>query len=219
MGFFEERLDERNFMTRYHIAARGIRDRRVLRAMRQIPRHIFVPLRYSSEAYDDCPLPIGSGQTISQPYIVAYMAEALQLRGNERVLEIGTGSGYQTAILSCLAAQVFSIERIAELLEESSVALGLLGIENVKLKLGDGFFGWNDEAPFDAIILSAAPLDLPAEILRQLKDGARLVAPIGNFGAQALLRVTKRTNHFDTEALLDVAFVPMLPGIEMNSPL
>jgi protein-L-isoaspartate(D-aspartate) O-methyltransferase len=219
MGFFEERLEERNLMVRNQIAARGIRDRRVLRAMRQIPRHIFVPFRYSSEAYDDCPLPIGSGQTISQPYIVAFMAESLQLRGDERILEIGTGSGYQTAILSCLAAQVFSIERIAELLEDASITLGLLGIENVKLKLGDGFFGWNDEAPFDAIILSAAPLDLPAEILRQLKEGARLVAPVGNFGAQALLRVTKRTSHFDTEALLDVTFVPMLPGIEMNSPL
>ncbi len=116
-----------------------------------------------------------------------------------------------------MVAQVYSIGVFAELLEDASVALGLLGIENVKLKLGDGFFGWNDEAPFDAIILSAAPLDLPTEILRQLKEGARLVAPVGNFGAQALLRVTKRTSYFDTEALLDVAFVPMLPGIEMNS--
>jgi protein-L-isoaspartate(D-aspartate) O-methyltransferase len=210
---FDERKDERDFMVRSQIAARGVRDRRVLEAMRKVPRHLFVPQSYGAEAYDDYPLPIGFGQTISQPYIVAFMAEALLLKGEERVLEIGTGSGYQTAVLSTLAGNIRSVERIAALLERARATLESLKIDNVELRLGDGFFGWIEKAPFDAIILSAAPFDIPATILRQLADGGRLVAPVGPSGAQTLVRVTRRGEHFDTEALLDVAFVPMRPGV------
>ncbi len=214
MNTYNDRTDERELMVRLQIASRGIHDRRVIEAMRLVPRHLFVPSHYRAEAYNDYPLPIGSGQTISQPYIIAYMLEALSLQGTERVLEIGTGSGYQTALLSRLVRQVFSIERIAGLFEDARNILASFGVENVKLRLGDGFAGWDEEAPFDAIVLSAAPRDLPRTLLAQLKDGGRLVGPIGDFGAQTLVRVTRRGAHFDTEALLDVAFVPMLGGIE-----
>lgn len=214
MNTSDDRADERNLMVRLQIAARGIRDRRVLDAMRQVPRHFFVPTSYSPEAYSDYPLPIGSGQTISQPFIVAYMVEALSLNGTERVLEIGTGSGYQTAILARLVSRVFSIERIAVLLEKARATLASLGVENTELRLGDGFSGWIEEAPFDAIVLSAAPRDIPQTLLAQMKDGGRLVGPFGGFGAQTLVRVARRGAHFDTEVLLDVAFVPMLGGIE-----
>jgi protein-L-isoaspartate(D-aspartate) O-methyltransferase len=213
MTIYDERRDERNLMVRLQIAARGVRDRRVLEAMRTVPRHLFVSSPYSAEAYDDYPLPIGSGQTISQPYIVAFMVEALMLKGNERVLEIGTGSGYQTAILSLLAKEIYSVERIALLMERARATLESLKIDNVRLRLGDGFYGWADKAPFDAIVLSAAPFDVPNEILQQLADGGRLVAPVGPLGAQTLVRMTRRGVHFDTEALLDVAFVPMRRGV------
>jgi protein-L-isoaspartate(D-aspartate) O-methyltransferase len=208
-----ERKDERDFMVRSQIAAQGIRNKRVLEAMRKVPRHLFAPLPYRAEAYDDYPLPIGSGQTISQPYIVAFMAEALLLKGNERVLEIGTGSGYQTAVLSMLAKEIYSVERIAILLERARAVLESLEIDNVQVWLGDGFFGWAEKAPFDAIILSAAPFDIPKTILHQLVDGGRIIAPIGPLGMQTLVRMTRRNAHFDTEALLDVAFVPMRPGV------
>jgi protein-L-isoaspartate(D-aspartate) O-methyltransferase len=208
-----ERKDERDFMVRTQIAARGVRDKRVLNAMRKVPRHRFVPVSCSSEAYEDFPLPIGSGQTISQPYIVAFMAEMLRLDSSERVLEIGTGSGYGTAVLSLLAKEVFSVERIAALLERAREVLEALKVENVHLRLADGFFGWAEEAPFETIILSAAPFDIPNAIVNQLADGGRLVAPVGSLGAQTLVRITRRGAHFDTEALLDVAFVPMRPGV------
>jgi protein-L-isoaspartate(D-aspartate) O-methyltransferase len=209
----EERKNERDVMVWSQIAARGVRDRRVLEAMRAVPRHLFVPQSYSAEAYDDYPLPIGSGQTISQPYIVAFMAEALALKGSERVLEIGTGSGYQTAVLSLLAQEIYTVERIAVLLERARATLASLKIDNVEFRLGDGFYGWEAEAPFDAIVLSAAPSDIPNAMLRQLADGGRLVAPVGPLGAQTLVRTTRRGAHFDTEALFDVAFVPMRHGV------
>lgn len=209
----EERKDERDVMVWSQIAARGVRDRRVLEAMRAVPRHLFIPQSYSAEAYDDYPLPIGSGQTISQPYIVAFMAEALALKGSERVLEIGTGSGYQTAVLSLLAQEIYTVERIAVLLERARATLASLKIDNVEFRLGDGFYGWEEEAPFDAIVLSAAPSDIPNAMLRQLADGGRLVAPVGPLGAQTLVRTTRRGAHFDTEALFDVAFVPMRHGV------
>ncbi len=209
----EERKDERDVMVRSQIAARGVSDRRVLEAMRAVPRHLFVPQSYSAEAYDDYPLPIGSGQTISQPYIVAFMAEALALKGGERVLEIGTGSGYQTAVLSLLAKEIYTVERIAVLLERARATLASLKIDNVEFRLGDGFYGWEEEAPFDAIVLSAAPFDIPNAMLRQLADGGRLVAPVGPMGAQTLVRTTRRGAHFDTKALFDVAFVPMRHGV------
>jgi len=209
----EERKDERDVMVWSQIAARGVRDRRVLEAMRAVPRHLFIPQSYSAEAYDDYPLPIGSGQTISQPYIVAFMAEALALKGSERVLEIGTGSGYQTAVLSLLAQEIYTVERSAVLLERARATLASLKIDNVEFRLGDGFYGWEEEAPFDAIVLSAAPSDIPNAMLRQLADGGRLVAPVGPLGAQTLVRTTRRGAHFDTEALFDVAFVPMRHGV------
>ncbi|HPK79996.1 MAG TPA: methyltransferase domain-containing protein, partial [Rectinema sp.] len=143
-----ERQQERDFMVRFQIAARGIRDKRVLDAMRRVPRHLFVPSSYRVEAYEDYPLPIGSGQTISQPFIVAFMAEALLLKGDERILEIGTGSGYQTAILSLLAKEVYSIERIDALLDRARTILESLEITNVELRLADGFYGWEEKAPF-----------------------------------------------------------------------
>ena len=209
----DERKDERNFMVRTQIAARGIRDTRVLDAMCKVPRHRFVPVTYSPEAYEDFPLPIGSGQTISQPYIVAFMAEMLRLNGSERVLEIGTGSGYGTAVLSLLAKEVFTVERIAALLERAREVLDALKVENVHMRLADGFFGWAEEAPFEAIMLTAAPFDIPNAIVSQLADGGRLVAPVGSLGAQTLVRITRRGTHFDTETLLDIAFVPMRPGV------
>ncbi len=208
-----ERQEERDFMVRFQIAARGIRDKRVIDAMRRIPRHLFVPSSYQVEAYEDYPLPIGSSQTISQPFIVAFMAEALMLKGDERVLEIGTGSGYQTAVLSLLAKEVYSIERIAALLDSARTILESLEISNVELRLADGFYGWKEKAPFDAIILSAAPFDIPSALLEQLADGGRLVGPVGPLGAQSLVRITRRGQHFDSEALLDVAFVPMRSGL------
>ncbi|OQB95162.1 MAG: Protein-L-isoaspartate O-methyltransferase [Spirochaetes bacterium ADurb.Bin110] len=208
-----ERQEERDFMVRFQIAARGIRDKRVIDAMRRIPRHLFVPSSYQVEAYEDYPLPIGSSQTISQPFIVAFMAEALMLKGDERVLEIGTGSGYQTAVLSLLAKEVYSIERIAVLLDSARTILESLEISNVELRLADGFYGWKEKAPFDAIILSAAPFDIPSALLEQLADGGRLVGPVGPLGAQSLVRITRRGQHFDSEALLDVAFVPMRSGL------
>jgi len=209
----DTRRDERDFMVRSQIAARGVRDRRVLEAMRKVPRHLFVPQSYGTEAYDDYPLPIGSGQTISQPYIVAFMTEALMLTGEERVLEIGTGSGYQAAVLSLLAKKIYSVERIVTLQEQARSVLDSLQLNNVCLHLGDGFFGWEEEAPFDAIILSAAPYDIPNTILRQLADRGRLVAPVGHLGAQILVRITRHGAHFDTETLFDVAFVPMRHGV------
>jgi len=208
-----DRQDERDFMVRCQIAGRGIRDRRVLDAMRQVPRHLFVPELYRAEAYEDYPLPLSCGQTISQPFIVAYMCEALLLNGDEKVLEIGTGSGYQTAVLSLLAKEVYSIERIAALLEQAQQTLSSLGISNVKLKLADGANGWPEYAPFDAIILSAAPSKVPESLLKQLVDGGRLVAPVGPLGLQTLIRITRHSAHFETERLLDVAFVPMRQGI------
>jgi len=208
-----DRQNERDFMVNYQIAGRAIRDRRVLDAMRQVPRHLFVPELYRAEAYEDYPLPLSCGQTISQPFIVAYMCEALLLNGDEKVLEIGTGSGYQTAVLSLLAKEVYSIERIAALLEQAQQTLSSLGISNVKLKLADGANGWPEYAPFDAIILSAAPSKVPEPLLKQLADGGRLVAPVGPLGLQTLIRITKHGAHFETERLLDVAFVPMRQGI------
>jgi protein-L-isoaspartate(D-aspartate) O-methyltransferase len=195
-------------MVATQIASRGVRDAKTLAAMRSVPRHEFVPAASRREAYDDHPVPIGHGQTISQPYIVGFMTEALLLRGGERVLEVGTGSGYQAAVLSRIAAQVFSIEIVAPLAEESSDRLRRLGYGNVHVRAGDGYQGWPEEAPFDAVIVTAAAPRIPEPLKRQLRDGGRLIVPVGE-DAQELVLVTRRGESFDERRVLPVRFVPM----------
>ena len=190
----------------------GIRDERVLWAVEQVPRHLFVPAAVRSEAEADRPLPIGHGQTISQPFIVAYMTEALQLRGPERVLEVGTGSGYQTAILALLAREVFSVEIVPELSAAArEVLLGPLALENVRLRVGDGRRGWAEAAPFDRIIVTAAPAEIPEPLRAQLAPGGRLVIPVGGDPEVQTLKVLRRGADGAEEVsdLLAVRFVPL----------
>lgn len=195
-------------MVRYQVEARGVADPAVLKAMREVPRHEFVPAQVKDMAYTDGPLPIGSGQTISQPYIVAYMTEALELKPGDKVLEIGTGSGYQAAVLAKLTPKVFSMEIVCDLERQARARLDRLGFAAVKTRCADGYGGWPEEAPFDAIMLTAAPERLPRPLLKQLADGGRLVAPLGGY-YQQLVRVRRKGKDFPEEALLPVAFVPM----------
>lgn len=201
------------------IRAKGVKDELVLKALASVPRHIFVSDELKSSSYDDNPLPIGGGQTISQPFIVAYMTESLRLKGNERVLEIGTGSGYQAAVLSKLVKHVYSIEIIPELAEKAKNALTACGITNVSQKVGDGYQGWIEESPFDAVIITAAPPAIPSKLVEQLKVGGVLLAPVGESSeAQWLVRLTKQADgSFAKEALMPVRFVPMVPGAQENS--
>jgi protein-L-isoaspartate(D-aspartate) O-methyltransferase len=194
------------------IESRGVRDARVLAAMRSVPRAAFVPAAWRAQAYEDHPLPIGADQTISQPYIVALMAEALQLRGGERALEIGTGSGYAAAVLARLAAQVDTVERIAELAERAACQLADLGVSNVRVHCGDGTLGWPAAASYDAIVVSAGGPAVPQALLAQLAPGGRLVMPVGaRRSSQDLVRVTRVGPHETrTESLGAVAFVPLL---------
>ena len=178
-------------MVESQIKARGIKDERVLMAMETIPRHLFVDEGLMEQAYSDSPLPIGEHQTISQPYIVALMTEVLELKGRERVLEIGTGSGYQTAILASLADRVFSVERIASLATGARKILDKLNFYNVAIRVGDGSYGWSDEAPFDAIITTAAAPDIPQYLLEQLIPGGRMVVPAGGREVQTLYKLTR----------------------------
>ena len=186
----------------------GISDEAVLRAMTEVPRHAFVPERVRSASYQDHPLPIGQDQTISQPYIVAYMCQALKLTGKEKVLEIGTGSGYHAAVLSLLAGKVYTIEIIRELGNRAARTLDSLGYENVKVMVGDGYRGWPEHAPFDAVILTAAPPQIPQPLLDQLKVGGRLIAPIG-VNWQELVLVERDEAGYRQTKLLPVRFVPM----------
>lgn len=181
----------REQMVRSQLEARGIRDPRVLAAMRKVPRHLFVEEALIGQAYGDYPLPIGEQQTISQPYIVALMTEALELKGSEKVLEIGTGSGYQAAILAECAAQVYSVERLATLAERARRTLASLGYKNIKIKVGDGTLGWAEEAPFDGIIVTAAAPAIPQPLLNQLAANGRLVIPVGDRYSQTLMVVQK----------------------------
>lgn len=191
------------------IEARGVEDTKVLAAMKSVPRHEFVPDRYLSQAYADHPLPIGYGQTISQPYIVALMTEALQLEEGDRVLEIGTGSGYQAAVLAELVTQVFSIEIIPELAAEAKELLKELGYSNIEVLNADGYFGWEEYAPFDAIIVTAAPDHLPLLLQVQMAEGGRLVIPIGPIGAvQTLWLFEKLEGELIASNLGAVTFVP-----------
>jgi protein-L-isoaspartate(D-aspartate) O-methyltransferase len=198
----------REAMVRDQIERRGVRDPRVLAAMRAVPRHAFVPSALRAEAYEDEPLPIGHGQTISQPYIVALMTELARLDAGAKVLEIGTGSGYQAAVLACVAREVYSIEILAPLAETAATRLRELGYSNVEVRAGDGYRGWPDEAPFDAILLTAAPTRIPPALLEQLAPGGRLVAPVGDRD-QDLVVVTRTESGFVERVVLPVRFVPM----------
>jgi protein-L-isoaspartate(D-aspartate) O-methyltransferase len=196
-------------MVSEQIVARGIRDPLVLDALRAVPRHRFVPPEYADMAYSDGPLPIGQGQTISQPYIVALMTEVLELRGDENVLEVGTGSGYQAAVLAHLAKQVHTIERHAALAERAENILLGLGISNVQVHVGDGSLGLPKYAPYQAIIVTAAAPAVPQPLLDQLDEGGRLVLPVGGTGSQILESWRRQGENFEREAILAVAFVPL----------
>ncbi|MFN7942957.1 MAG: protein-L-isoaspartate(D-aspartate) O-methyltransferase [Thermoanaerobaculia bacterium] len=199
---------ERRDMVEAQIRARGIRDERVLAAMGQVPRHLFVPEAVRPQAYADYPLPIGFQQTISQPYIVALMTSLLELKGDERVLEVGTGSGYQAAVLSGVAREVYTIEILEPLAQQARSTLAGLGYANVHCRTGDGYEGWPDAAPFDAILVTAAPEKIPQPLKDQLKVGGRLVIPVGSFFQD--LKVLKKTETgFETKNIIPVRFVPM----------
>jgi len=205
--------DEQAKMVRDQIKSRDIRDERVLAAMAKVPRHEFVPNDMKPHAYRDGPLPIGHGQTISQPYIVAFMTEAIDLRPEDRVLEIGTGSGYQAAILAEIAAQVYTVEIIRPLAESSTATLQRLGYQNVKVKAGDGYEGWAEHAPFDAIIVTCAPDNIPPRLVEQLKEGGRMIVPVGPEGGnQELIFLRKFEGKITHEKVMGVRFVPMTGG-------
>jgi protein-L-isoaspartate(D-aspartate) O-methyltransferase len=195
-------------MVEIQIKARGVKDPLVLSALRKVERHRFVPEEYLNSAYSDQPLPIGEGQTISQPYIVALMTELLELKGDEKVLEIGTGSGYQAAILAELAKEVYSIEIIGSLASSADKRLRQLGYQNIHVKAGDGYLGWPEVAPFDAIIVTAAPDHIPKPLIDQLKEGGRMVVPVGTY-TQELKKIIKRSGKIETTDVIPVVFVPM----------
>jgi protein-L-isoaspartate(D-aspartate) O-methyltransferase len=200
---------ERRDMVDTQIRARGVHDDAVLRAMGKVPRHLFVPGGLRRSAYADEPLPIGEGQTISQPYIVAYMTEALSLRGGERILEIGTGSGYQTAVLAEIAGEIFSVELIESLSLRARETLRSLGYGNVQFRVGDGSRGWPEAAPFDAIIVTAAAARVPEDLEGQLAPSGTLVIPVGT-DFQELLRIRRKKKVLKREKLLAVRFVPLV---------
>jgi protein-L-isoaspartate(D-aspartate) O-methyltransferase len=211
-----EHAAARERMVREQLAARDIVDPRVLEAMRRVPRHVFVPRELRGHAYEDGPLPIGAGQTISQPYVVALMTQALALRGGERVLEIGTGCGYQTAVLAELAREVGSVEIVDELLGRARGALAALGARNVHLRAGDGRRGWPEASPFDAILAAAAPEAVPEPLLDQLALGGRLVIPIGG-DVQELVLIRRDADGLLRRRLILVRFVPMTGGAGARS--
>lgn len=199
---------ERETMVRTQLVARDITDATVLAAMRKVPRHWFVPAELRFQAYDDGPLPIGEGQTISQPYIVAFMTEQLRLKGGEKVLEIGTGSGYQAAILGEICAEVYTIEIVDVLAERSAELLRRMGYQNIHVRSGDGYRGWPEQAPFDAIMVTAAPEHVPQPLVDQLKIGGRMILPVGNFFQELKVIVKTEQGTYDRD-VLPVRFVPM----------
>ncbi|RMG67061.1 MAG: protein-L-isoaspartate(D-aspartate) O-methyltransferase [Calditrichaeota bacterium] len=210
-------LEARKRMVQEQIRARGVKDPRVLAAMEKVPRHEFVPVRFRADAYADQPLPIGMGQTISQPYIVAYMTEQLKLNGDEKVLEVGTGSGYQAAVLAELAREVYTIEIIPELGRRAAETLKRLGYQNVHVRIGDGYRGWPEKAPFDAIIITAAPDHIPEPLIEQLKEGGRMILPVGDV-YQELVLVTKTRKGLRKERKIPVRFVPMTGEVAKHPP-
>lgn len=196
-------------MVEVQIRARGIKDDRVLSALHKVPRHLFVPPELQPFAYGDEPLPIGEGQTISQPYIVAYMTEALRLKGIEKVLEVGTGSGYQTAILAEIVPEVFTVELIAALAGNAQKTLRRLGYKNVLFRTGDGTFGWPEQSPFEAILVTAAAEAVPESLQEQLTPKGRMVIPVG-VGIQELILISRERRGFRRKKLLPVRFVPLV---------
>ena len=201
---------QRRKMVEIQLIGRGIRDKKVISAFLKVPRHEFVPPPHRKDAYGDFPLPIGEGQTISQPYMVALMTELLLLKGDEKVLEIGTGSGYQTAILAEIAKSIYTVERIASLLERAKEILEFLGYKNIHFRVGDGTKGWEENAPYDAIIVTAASPEIPPPLFEQLKEGGRMVIPVGNRLGQDLIRVTKKKGKPKKENFGPCIFVPLI---------
>jgi protein-L-isoaspartate(D-aspartate) O-methyltransferase len=206
----DSRKEERLRMVRDQVEARGVEDRGVLDAMREIPRHLFIPDEFGAAAYHDRPLPIGSGQTISQPYIVGLMTSLLELKQNDKVLEIGAGSGYQAAILSKLARSVVTIERLPEIASKAKGMMQRLGIPNVNVVVGDGTLGYAPDAPYDGIIITAASPDIPRPLIDQLAEKGRLVAPVGSRDLQQLIRIRKQGDQLCREVFGGVVFVPLL---------
>lgn len=212
----DARAEERFQMVRSQIESRGVKDTRVLEAMRKVPRHRFMPESQRPYAYDDRPLPIGEGQTISQPYIVALMSELAGVKPGDTVLEVGTGSGYQAAVLAEMGVKVFSIEIVASLAKRAEALLGDLGYEeSIEVRHGDGYAGWPEHAPFDAIVVTAAPPEIPEPLKQQLEVGGHLVIPVGK-SFQSLLRVTRTEHGFREESVIPVRFVPMTGKAQEN---
>ena len=201
---------QRNRMVKTQIEARGITDEKVLQAFRDVERHKFVLAQYIPYAYSDSPLPIDEGQTISQPYIVAFMTDALNLKRTDKVLEIGTGSGYQAAILAELCDSVFTIEIFEKLANKAQQVFNNLGYKNIWCKTGDGYKGWPEHAPFDAIIVTAAPSDIPDPLKEQLAEGGRMIIPVGGDAVQELVLLKKRKGKLREESVLPVRFVPLI---------
>jgi protein-L-isoaspartate(D-aspartate) O-methyltransferase len=215
-AFFAEK---RRAMVDVQLRSRDIKDARVLEVMGQVPRHLFVGLPYRRQAYEDYPLPLDEGQTISQPYVVALMTQSLNLHPTDKVLEVGTGSGYQAAVLSGLAGRVYSIEISAALAQKARETLKALGFANVEIKSDDGYFGWIEQAPFDAIIVTCAAREIPPPLIRQLKEGGRLVIPLEETDEfQSLKLVTKIKGKPDIRQIAQVRFVPMLGRDKKKDP-
>ena len=200
----------RNKMVEEQLIPRGISDKKVLDTFRTVKRHEFIPPDLQNSAYEDHPLPIGAGQTISQPYMVALMTQCLNLAGSEKILEIGMGSGYQAAILATIAREVYSVERVASLAEGAAATLKRLGYDNVKVKVGDGTLGWEENAPYDSIIVTAAAPKIPDAYIRQLKVGGRLIIPVGGMSSQMLTIIEKKPDGVVSTDVCACVFVPLL---------
>ncbi len=207
----ESPSEKRQQMVEKQLVERGISDKSTLKAMASIPREVFVPLSQRPFAYEDRPLPIGDGQTISQPYMVAFMTQALKLRPGDKVLEIGTGSGYQAAVLSRMVDTVYTVEIIPSLAQRAGRTLKELNIDNVRIRTGDGYFGWEEHAPFDAIIVTAGAESIPQKLVEQLRDDGIMIIPVGpHRGVRQLIRLTKRKGKIRTRSLMEVRFVPFV---------